>query len=149
MRIFLDTNVILDYLLKRKSYNKVRQILTAVEHGKIDAVVSFSSYCTLDYIISQDLKSQGIKNPERLRRERELLNGILDLVEIGIISKSSCRTATNDPDFTDIEDSLQYRCAQESLCEVIVTINLKDYKNVSGADLRIMSPADFVKEYLQ
>ena len=149
MRIFLDTNIILDYLLKRKSYNKVRQILTAVEYGKIDAVVSFSSYCTLDYIISQDLKSQGIKNPERLRRERELLNGILDLVEIGIISKSSCRVATNDPDFIDIEDSLQYRCAQESLCDVLVTINLKDYKNVSSADLEIMSPSDFVKEYLQ
>ena len=46
----------------------------------------------------------------------------------GISRKDMLRAVGNEA-FIDIEDSFQYRCALENGCDVLVTINIKDYKN--------------------
>jgi len=50
--------------------------------------------------------------------------------------------------FDDLEDSFQYQCALENNCDVLVTINKKDYSKASQTDLEVMTPAEFVQKYL-
>ena len=40
MKVFLDTNVFLEYLERRRQYQAVSQLLSAIEDGRIKAVVS-------------------------------------------------------------------------------------------------------------
>ena len=40
MKVFLDTNLFLEYFERRREYQAVSQLLSAVEDGKVKAVVS-------------------------------------------------------------------------------------------------------------
>ncbi len=40
MKVFLDTNIFLEYFEQRREYQAVSRLLSAVEDGKIKAVVS-------------------------------------------------------------------------------------------------------------
>lgn len=56
--------------------------------------------------------------------------------------------AINDDRFVDIEDSFQYQCALHNNCDVLLTINIKDFKNVLDGPLPILTPEDFVTQYI-
>jgi predicted nucleic acid-binding protein len=43
----------------------------------------------------------------------------------------------------DFEDALQYVCALDSKCEIIVTRNKKDFR---FSKLRVLSPDELIKE---
>lgn len=68
MKIFLDTNVFLEYFEKRREYQSVSRILSAIEDGKLKAVVSVGCVYTLTYLIRMELKRQGIYRPEQTDR---------------------------------------------------------------------------------
>ena len=40
MKVFLDTNIFLEYFERRRQYKAVSQLLSAVEDGSLKAVVS-------------------------------------------------------------------------------------------------------------
>ena len=42
MKVFLDTNIFLEYFEQRREYQAVDKLLSAVEDGKLKAVVSLS-----------------------------------------------------------------------------------------------------------
>ena len=44
----------------------------------------------------------------------------------------------------DFEDALQYYCALENECQIIVTSNIKDYQ-LPG--IIVMNPSDFLDRY--
>lgn len=64
MKVFLYTNVILEYIEKRRLYQAVNRLLNAVEDGKVKAVVSVGGVYTLTYLIRMELKRQGLHRPE-------------------------------------------------------------------------------------
>jgi predicted nucleic acid-binding protein len=116
-RVYLDTNVLLDLLGEREPfYNSIAQIATLADQKKLEIVVSPISFATVNYFLS---KFEGIS--------------IIDetIIEKGLNSN-----------FEDFEDSLQYFCAVNSECEVIITRNAKDFKN---SLLPVMSAEEFIK----
>ena len=55
--------------------------------------------------------------------------------------------AVSNEAFTDIEDSFQYHCAVESRCDVLVTINIDDFRDADQRHLEIMTPTQFVDTF--
>ena len=67
MKVFLDTNIFLEYFEQRREYQAVDKLLTAVEDGKMKAVISAGCVYTLAYLIRMELKRQGIHRPEQTK----------------------------------------------------------------------------------
>ncbi|WP_295335192.1 PIN domain-containing protein [Flavobacterium sp.] len=132
-RVYLDTNVMLDLLGEREPfYNSIAQIATLADQKKLEIVVSPISFATVNYFLS---KFEGISvAKDKLRKFKVLC-------EISIIDETIIEKGLNS-NFEDFEDSLQYFCAVDSECEVIITRNAKDFKN---SLLPVMSAEEFIK----
>jgi len=148
MKVFLDTNIFLEYLQRRRQYQAVSQLLSAIEDKRIKAVVSAGCVYTLAYLIRMELKRQGIHRPEQTNRLRTMLNIVLSMATVAGVSHKRIVSGTNDLAFDDVEDSYQYQCALQNKCDVLVTINLKDYRDADTSAIEILSPEAFANEYL-
>lgn len=148
MKIFLDTNIFLEYFEQRREYQAVSQILSAVEDGKIKAVVSVGCVYTLAYLIRMELKRQDVHRPEQTTRLRSMLDTVMSMVTAVGISHKRITEGIKDEAFDDVEDSFQYQCALQAKCDALVTINLRDYRNASTSNIEILSPTEFAEKYL-
>jgi len=132
-RIFLDTNVILDFLGERKPfYQPIAKIATLSEKGQLTMVVSPISFATVNYFLSK------FENP---KVAKEKLRKFKIISEICSIGEQTIEKGLNSS-FKDFEDALQYFCATESNSDIIITRNGKDFKK---SLLPIMSPSEFLK----
>ncbi len=148
MKVFLDTNIFLEYFEQRRECQSVAKLFDAIEDGKVKGVVSVGCAYTLAYLIRMELKRQGIHRPEQTIKLRSTLNTILSMVtSVGITHKRLIQ-GVNDANFDDIEDSFQYQSALQSKCDALITINLRDFENVDASKIEIMSPTEFVNKYV-
>lgn len=143
MKVFVDTNVVLEATLNRKSSVVAQQVLKKIEKEKITAYISTQSYCTMIYVLDRDLKSVGIYNPDKLVRLRAMLNAILTLFKVSELSATALKAATNDTSFNDIEDACQYYAAEKAKCDILITFNISDFKNAHGKTI-VLSPDQFL-----
>lgn len=148
MKVFLDTNIFLEYFEQRREYQAVDKLLSAVEDGKLKAVVSVGCVYTLAYLVRVELKRQGIHRPEQTLRLRSTLNTVMSMVTAVGLSHKRLSQGINDLAFDDVEDSFQYQCALQNKCDAFVTINLRDYSNADTAKMEILSPTEFVEKVL-
>ena len=148
MKVFLDTNVFLEYFEQRRECQAVGQLLSAVEDGRLKAIVSAGCVYTLTYLIRMELKRKDIHRPEQTLRLRTMLNTVMSMVTVGGLSHKRIIEGINDAAFDDVEDSFQYQCALQAKCEALVTINLRDYSNADTSKMEIMSPTEFAEKYL-
>ena len=132
LKLFLDTNVMLDLLGERQPfYDAIAKIATLADKGKIILVVSALSYATVNYFLAKYENTQKAK--DKLSKFK-IISEICSLDEI-IIEKSL------NSYFNDFEDALQYFSALKSECNVILTRNGKDFKESA---LPIMTPDEFL-----
>lgn len=143
MRVFLDTNVLLEYLCERPKASLVNDLLDMLEDNNSNLFISSSSYCTIAYYVDIMLKRMGIHKPEKTQKTREILNVVLDVVKIAETNHDRTLKATNDLSFSDFEDSMQYQCALNNNCDAIITFNQKDFKNVDRLSIQVLSPEEF------
>ena len=139
-------NVFIEYFAKRTQFAFVRQILSAIEDGEVTGVLSAGSFYTIAYAMEMELKRAGIHNPEKLQRNRVYLNRVLDLVQIANAGDEDYRLAVNDEGFKDLEDSFQYRNALAADCDVLITINVRDFRGATK--IKVLPPDEYVKQYL-
>lgn len=134
-RVFLDTIVILDLLGEREPfYNSIAQLATIADQKKVQLIVSPLSFATVNYFLS---KYEGEKAAKDKLRRFKVLCEISKIDEI-IVEKGL------NSDFSDFEDSLQYYCAVDSNCDIIITRNAKDFKR---SLLPIMTAEEFLKVF--
>src|SRR5690606_1379089 len=132
-RIFIDTNVMLDFLGERKPYYEpIAKIATLAEKGKLTMVVSPISFATVNYFLSKFESPQIAR--EKLRKFRILC-------EICSLNAQTIEKGLNSI-IKDFEDALQYFSATESDCELIITRNRKDFKK---SLLPLMTSDEFLK----
>lgn len=131
-RIFLDTNVVLDLLGERVPfYNPAAKIATLADLGQIEIIVSALTYSTVYFLLSRYEKASVAK--EKIRKFK-ILAETSDLID-AIIDKSLSSK------FSDFEDSLQYYCAVEKKCKVLITRNVKDFKE---SDIPVLTPNEYL-----
>ena len=148
MKVFLDTNIFLEYFECRREYQFVSRLLSAIEDGKLKAVVSVGCVYTLAYLIRVELKRQDIHRPEQTLRLRSMLNDVMSMVTAVGVSHKRLSQGINDIAFDDVEDSFQYQSALQNKCDVFITINLRDFRNVDTSKMEVLSPKAFVEKYL-
>ena len=134
--------------MQRREHRSVSRLLSAVEDGKLKAIISVGCVYTLTYLIRMELKRKEIHRPEQTMQLRATLDTVMSMVAVGGLSQKRVTHAINDTAFDDVEDSLQYQCALQSKCDAFITINLRDYRNADTANMEIMSPTEFVEKYL-
>ena len=119
--VLLDTNIIIDLLAKREPFDQdARMLFSLADKEKVILYTSALSIANLSYVLLRKRKPEETK---QILRKLNLLVGILSLDEKII------NLTLNDNDFNDFEDGLQYYSALENNIEIIVTRNLKDFKN--------------------
>jgi len=132
MRLFLDTNVMLDFLGEREPfYISAAKIATLADKRKLKIIVSALSFATVSYFLT---KYEGLKNTKEKLRKFKIISGICELDEL-IIEKGL------NSDFPDFEDSLQYFSALRTECDIIITRNGKDFKK---SQIPVMTPDEFL-----
>lgn len=143
MRIFFDTNVILEYLLNRQNANDVERVLTYTERIGALKFVSSGSFYTLTYLLDIDLKRKGLEVTSRVDRLRKVLNILLS--EYSVVDCIDWNEGVNDSRFLDMEDSYQFQAALAAHCNFLLTFNLHDFGNVlSEEKLCVLSPKEFL-----
>ena len=139
----------MEYTKCRKQFKWVRDIFDAIEDGKLTAVSSVGSMYTNAYLVTLYLKENEIHRPEQTAKLRLILNAFRTIAPTVDCSDETVKEAIDDEQFTDIEDSFQYHCALQHHCDVLLTINIKDYKKASDSELEVMTPQEFVEKYLK
>ncbi len=132
MRLFLDTNVMLDFLGERDPfYISAAKIATLADKRKIEIVLSALSYATTSYFLT---KYYGLEKSKDKLRKFKIISEICELDAL-IIEKGL------NSDFSDFEDSLQYYSALRAECDIIITRNGKDFKK---SQISVMTPDEFL-----
>lgn len=147
MKVYLDTNVVMEFFTQRTQYATVRKIMRAAELGLLTACISTISLSTIVYLLGLRLKEKGIHEPEKRNTIRALLIDLEEYVNIVDLTHEQTNKALKDKSFKDIEDSLQYYCADENDSDCIVTINIKDFP-VKKDGINVYTPAEFVNMFM-
>ncbi len=132
MKIFLDTNVVVDFCTYREEFfEPVAKIIDLAQSNELELVISSLTFVNVAYIVR---KAFG---------KEKVLTKLLKLSEICKISrideeiiKSSIKL--NSKDF---EDCVQYLSAKSSNAQIIITRNKEDFLNFP---ITIMSPKEFI-----
>ena len=136
-KVFLDTNIILDFLGERNGfYLPAAKILTLADVKKIKLYVSPISISTTYYILSK-FENQKIAL-EKIKKFKLLCN--ISIINGDVVNKAIFA------EFKDFEDALQYFSAIESKCEAIITRNEKDFKN---ALIPVLQPSSFLQTMIK
>lgn len=132
MRVLLDTNVVLDFILKRKPFDiEAKEIFACAARNQITIFVSPITPINAFYTTQKE-KGKAVAF--------QAVEGVLKLVEIAETNKQVLQNAFA-LNFSDYEDAVQHECAVAENLDAIVTRNTKDYKNAS---IKMYSPHDFL-----
>ncbi len=79
MKVFLDTNIFIEYTTCRKQFRWVRDVFDAIEDEIISAVASVGGMYTNAYLVTLYCKEHCIHRPEQTERVRQTLLAFLQL----------------------------------------------------------------------
>ncbi len=117
MKVFLDTNVLLDFVENRQNREYAE---TIIELGKAGEIQLFASYLTL--------ANMGYILRHRTQEERySILKNVRKIVAVLPCDAAQLDKTLAEP-VNDYEDMLQYQCALAANCDVIVTNNKRDFQ---------------------
>jgi predicted nucleic acid-binding protein len=138
MNVLIDTNVILDILLRREPhYENAARISVLSEKGYIQSFLSASAVTDIFYIVKKELNDRDAAF--------ELLRNILKIARIASVTEDSIHEAL-DLEWNDFEDSVQYVVGQSVSADYIITRNSKDF---AGSEIKVLSPEEFINETLE
>jgi predicted nucleic acid-binding protein len=132
--IFIDTDVIIDFLIDREPHSREAAIIfTLIEQKKLKGYVSSLTFSNLYYILRKiESHIKVIAKLDSISRLLTILKVDQQIIKFAIASG-----------FPDFEDSIQYNCALDyKKIDVLITRNIKDYK---GSQIPVMTPAVYLK----
>jgi predicted nucleic acid-binding protein len=136
-KVLLDTNVVLDFLLKRSpNYRDAQIIIEEIVNGNLHGYITASMVTDIFYIL------------QKINDKTFALNSLADLLiilDVLTVYRDDVYSVLHS-DWDDFEDALQAHVAIRSGMNAIVTRNAKDYRKTKNID--IILPHDFI-QYLQ
>lgn len=129
MKLLIDTNVVLDVLLRREPFSKTAaEVLNLTQRDDVREYVSASAITDIYYIANKQMKDRDAV--------RDLLKRLLMIVSVAAVSEWEIQNALNLA-WGDFEDSVQYSVALLNEMDGIVTRNPSDYQE---ANIQIWLP---------
>lgn len=137
MEILIDTNVILDALLKRSPFAEdAYSILKMADENKIKANIAAFAITDIYYFISKNLS-----HDDRIKAIKALFN----ITNVVSVTKQDIEKAMSFSKFTDLEDALQLQSLKKIKGDFIVTRDEGFQKLTDKA----ISPKDFMHKLSQ
>jgi len=123
MKVFLDTNILLETVFNRQYKFACDQILLHGQKGDIDLFASYLTFANMAYI----MRRNKVPREQIYQVERTMESQMTVLPMDG----GQLRTALRH-EVKDFEDMLQYQNAIAGKCDCIVTINTDDFMEFSS-----------------
>lgn len=134
MRVFFDTNVVLDIILNRQGCDEAKRLLEYIRRDEYSrAYLSFLSVANIAYV----LRKMPIAEIHKKIRAISKVFTIFPCSDILL-------TAAERIESPDYEDSIQIACAQQERCDIIVTNNKSHFDSYSY--LPVLTPQEFAAE---
>lgn len=132
-RIFLDTNIIVDFILERDGAENAANILQLGEDGKIELAVSFLTMANTAYIARKGHTQEQLYS---------IMSDLSAMFKTLPMDETQLEQTLEQP-VTDFEDMLQYQCARANFCDVIITRNKKHF---AFAQLPVLTPSEYLRD---
>jgi predicted nucleic acid-binding protein len=132
MKIFVDTNIFLDLILRRKNFHDALLIFNAVEKNLFSGMILDVTVLNIDYVAKKQVKD--IKEFIRLINTNFNVAGVSNEMILQALEIQN----------NDFEDTLQYLSAKKHDCSCIITNDKSFYK----CDIETFSSSEFAKNYL-
>ena len=133
MKVLIDTNVIIDFLLKREPFYKAsKEVLMKCTHENVEGFIAMHSVSNLWNILRNESKEN----------RRKCLRIICLALTVCSANHTEVYNAVKNEKFNDFEDCLQEACAYQNKMDYIITRNVKDFKN---SRVKALTPKDFIK----
>lgn len=137
MRVLLDTNVLLDVLLKRDPWvTESSAVWQAHDEGQIVGHVMACAIADIFYIA---------RRLTALETARMAVRICLEAFEICAVDRQALEQAWALPE-SDFEDNLQIACASLAGLDAIVT---RDKKGFKAAEVPVLTPAELLTRLSQ
>lgn len=133
-KLFLDTNVVIDFLCERSNdfYLPAARLMVKGYNKEVELWCSSLTFATADYLLEKYHVSQA----DRTNMLKEFIQVCLpSSVDREVIEKAL------SSDFKDFEDALQYFSAKKCGAEAIITRNKKDFKT---SELPLYLPTEYL-----
>ncbi len=136
MTVLIDTNIILDILMKRiPFYETSNTVLSYCVSEKLKGYIALHSVSNIYYILRKHFSAED---------RRKLLLGMLDLLQIANATHEGVKRALTRNDFSDFEDCLQDECARRIFADYIITRNMADF---TKSHIPAVTPEDFIQKF--
>lgn len=134
MKILIDTNIVLDFLLTREGLHESSSkiIKLAYEEDTFEYVTA-SSITDIYYLVNKNVKNS--------KETKEKIKLLLELISVLEVSSSDIKEALN-LDWKDFEDSVQYVVALHHGVDLIITRNKTDFQD---STLPVYTPDEFLE----
>lgn len=131
MVVLIDTNILLDYILKREPfYEDAKKVMEICSNDNTDGCIALHTITTIWYLLR--------KIPEETRRSA--LKAICTLLQIVGTTHEEVIKAIDATDFKDFEDCIQSKCAKTANAQYIITRNTTDF---STSEISALTPQEF------
>lgn len=131
MNLFLDTNVVIDYLAKRESFaDDIYHVIMASSSRGWQLCISALSFTTIYYVLRKQYSHSQLL---------DLLSSIRNAFSVCEVDDEIIRQALHS-DFQDFEDAVQCFTAQRVESDVIITRNVKDFVS---SPILVKTPREF------
>ena len=132
MVLLLDTNIVLDYLLKRDSfYEEAKKVMEKCSEDGINGCIALHTITTMWYILR--------KVPDDQRRTA--LKSICELLEVVGTTHDEVVKALDMTSFKDFEDCIQTKCAKTAKADYVITRNKSDF---TESEIPVLTPQEWL-----
>ena len=136
MNVYLDTNIVLDLLLGRKSFDAdAEQIFRLIVEKQVTAYISAFSFAQIAYFLEKGLNKPSSRS--RLRDLQQMTETIA--VDDKLIS------AAIASDLSDFEDAIEFTCALK--VKNLYALITRNYKHFKNKEILILSSKEFLNDY--
>ena len=134
-RIFWDTNVLLDILLRREPFfSSAADVWLRTEAGELEGLVSIPSLTTVFYLIHKSTDRRTARSA--LRTLCRVLHVVGSPAEVASLALESPRK--------DFEDAVQYHTAVLAGADCVMTRNPRDFPSAREGGIPVLTPEEFL-----
>ncbi len=135
MKILINTNIVLDFLLQREPFfPDAARLFQAIGQSQVNGYITATTLTDIFYLARRH--TQG------LEKARQAVSLVLTALDICAVDRPVLEAAFTS-ELTDFEDAVQIFSALAQNLDAIVTRNVKDFRS---SPLPIYAPADLLRQ---
>lgn len=137
-RIFIDTNILIDFLAKREPFFPLAASMMNLSSKNFEILVSSLSFATASYVLTAHHKMQ----PTAIK---QLFDHFIKICHTTTIDTQTINDSIAS-EIDDFEDAMQYYSAFRANADVIITRNKSDF---TPSQIPIYEPQEFLDRLLK